>query len=101
MRTRTHLRRWGIAGKLAAASPQGVDYPNDSERVRAALAAFTRQMPNVPEQAYTFQGWRYQRAALNALTTRISQILTHELDVDTALAFVKKDVDLAIRASRH
>jgi alpha-1,4-digalacturonate transport system substrate-binding protein len=79
----------------------GVDYPNDSERVRAALAAFTRQMPNVPPQAYAFQGWRYQRAALNALTTRISQVLTNELDVDTALAFVKKDVDLAIRASRH
>ena len=77
----------------------GVDFPNDSERVRAALAAFTRQMPNVPPQAYAFQGWRYQRAALNALTTRISQILTNELDVDTALAFVKKDVDLAIQAS--
>ena len=26
-RTREHLRRWGIAGKLAAASPFGVDYP--------------------------------------------------------------------------
>ncbi len=77
----------------------GVDYPNDSERVRAALAAFTRQVPNVPKEAYTFQGWRYQRAALNALTTRISQILTNELDIDTALAFVKKDVDLAIQAS--
>jgi len=78
----------------------GVEYPNDSERVREALAAFTRQMPNVPRQAYVFQGWRYQRAALNSLTTRISQILTHELDVDTALAFVKKDVELAIEASR-
>ena len=27
VRTRTHLRRWGIAGKLAAAAPFGVDYP--------------------------------------------------------------------------
>ena len=27
-RTREHLRRWGIAGKLAAASPFGVDYPS-------------------------------------------------------------------------
>lgn len=77
----------------------GVDYPHDSERVRAALAAFTRQMPNVPAEAYRFQGWRYQRAALNSLTTRISQILTRELDVDTALAFVRRDVDLAIQAS--
>ena len=27
VRTREHLRRWGIAGQLAAASPLGVDYP--------------------------------------------------------------------------
>ena len=50
----------------------GVDYPHDSERVRAALAACARQMPNVPAEAYRFQGWRYQRAALNSLTTRAS-----------------------------
>lgn len=28
VRTRTHLRRWGIADKLAAVAPFGVDYPN-------------------------------------------------------------------------
>lgn len=29
VRTRTHLRRWGIADALAAASPFGIDYPNN------------------------------------------------------------------------
>jgi 2-polyprenyl-6-methoxyphenol hydroxylase-like FAD-dependent oxidoreductase len=29
VRTRTHLRRWGIADQLAAASPFGVDYPSN------------------------------------------------------------------------
>lgn len=29
VRTRTHLRRWGIAGKLAEQSPFGVDYPTN------------------------------------------------------------------------
>ena len=29
VRTRTHLRRWGIADQLAQASPFGIDYPND------------------------------------------------------------------------
>ncbi len=29
VRTREHLRRWGIAGKLAEASPFGVDYPSN------------------------------------------------------------------------
>lgn len=28
VRTRTHLRRWGIADRLAAVSPFGVDYPS-------------------------------------------------------------------------
>lgn len=28
VRTRTHLRRWGIADKLAAVAPFGVDYPS-------------------------------------------------------------------------
>ncbi|QUT05715.1 FAD-dependent monooxygenase [Sphingobium phenoxybenzoativorans] len=29
VRTREHMRRWGIAGKLAAMSPFGIDYPSD------------------------------------------------------------------------
>jgi 2-polyprenyl-6-methoxyphenol hydroxylase-like FAD-dependent oxidoreductase len=29
VRTREHLRRWGIAGKLAAASPLGVEHPSN------------------------------------------------------------------------
>jgi len=29
VRTRTHLRRWGIADRLAAASPFGIDYPTN------------------------------------------------------------------------
>lgn len=29
VRTREHLRRWGIADKLAAASPLGLDYPSN------------------------------------------------------------------------
>ncbi len=29
VRTRTHLRRWGIADRLAEAAPFGVDYPNN------------------------------------------------------------------------
>ncbi len=33
VRTRTHLRRWGIAGKLAGVSPFGVDYPSDVQFV--------------------------------------------------------------------
>jgi alpha-1,4-digalacturonate transport system substrate-binding protein len=79
----------------------GVAYPGASERVRDALESFRRQVPHIPKAAYDFQGWRYQRAAMNALTTRISQVLTHELDVDGAAAYIKKDVELAIQAARQ
>ncbi|APV48666.1 sugar ABC transporter substrate-binding protein [Betaproteobacteria bacterium GR16-43] len=79
----------------------GVSYPNASELVREALASYTRQVPSIPPAAYAFQGWRFQRAAMNAMTTRISQVLNNELDVDTAAAFIKKDVDLAIQAARR
>lgn len=79
----------------------GVDYPGTSERVREALASFTRQVPKIPKDAYAFQGWRFQRAAMNSMTTRISQVLSNELDVDTAAAFIKKDVLLAIQAAKR
>lgn len=77
----------------------GVSYPGASEPVREALMSFTRQVPKIPPAAYAFQGWRYQRAALNSMTTRISQVLNKELDVDTAVAFIRKDIDLAIQAA--
>jgi len=78
----------------------GVVYPGASEPVRDALKSFTRQVPKIPPGAFAFQGWRYQRAALNAMTTRISQVLNKELDVDTATAFIRKDIELAIQAAR-
>jgi 2-polyprenyl-6-methoxyphenol hydroxylase-like FAD-dependent oxidoreductase len=40
VRTREHLRRWGIAGDLAAASPLGIDYPSDVVFV-TRLAGYT------------------------------------------------------------
>ena len=79
----------------------GVEYPGATERVREALASFTRQVPKISPVAYAFQGWPYQRAAMNSMTTRISQVLTHELDVDTAAAFIRKDVELAIQAAQR
>jgi len=93
-------RRPGIpvSTKLLAT---GVDLPGASEPMRAAIASFTRQVPKIPKEAYLFQGWRFQRAALNSMTTRISQVLTNELTVDRAVAFMKKDVDLAIQAARR
>ncbi len=53
-RTRAHLRRWGIADALAAASPLGVDYPNDIHFVTSLsgfpLAVFRNAFNAAPDR---------------------------------------------------
>ena len=55
VRTRTHLRRWGIADRLAAASPLGVNYPNDVVFVTRladhGLARFSDAFNAAPERS--------------------------------------------------
>jgi alpha-1,4-digalacturonate transport system substrate-binding protein len=77
----------------------GVDYPSASERTAEALTTFSNQIPKMDAAAYRFQGWRFQRAMMNALTTRISQVLNKELTVDAALERIEQDVNLAIEAA--
>ena len=54
-RTRAHLRRWGIADTLAAASPLGIDYPNDIHFVTSLsgfpLAVFRNAFNAAPDRA--------------------------------------------------
>ena len=88
--------------EIPSASSQienGVEYPSASERTSEALATFIAQIPKMDDAAYRFQGWRYQRAMMNALTTRISQVLNNELSVDEALVRIEEDVNLAIEAA--
>ncbi len=55
VRTRTHLRRWGIANRLAELSPFGVDYPNDMIYVTSLkgykLAHFENAFNAAPERS--------------------------------------------------
>lgn len=77
----------------------GVTYPSASERTAESLATFIAQIPKMDEAAYRFQGWRFQRAMMNAMTTRISQVLNDELTVDAALERIAEDVNLAMQAA--
>lgn len=77
----------------------GVEYPTASERTAASLTTFIAQIPKMDEAAYRFQGWRFQRAMMNAITTRVSQVLNDELTIDTALQRIEEDVNLAIEAA--
>ncbi|WEF25156.1 extracellular solute-binding protein [Paracoccus sp. S3-43] len=79
---------------------KGIDYQGAPASVNEAMALFTQQIPKMAPAAHQFQGWAYQRAMMNAMTTRISQVLNNELDVDTALKRIKEDVELAISAGK-
>lgn len=79
---------------------RGLAYPGASERTQMALLTYSNQIPKMAPAAFAFQGWRFQRAMMNALTTRISQVLNNELDVDTAVERIKEDVELAIGAAK-
>lgn len=84
----------------AGAVERGITYPGASERTQEALTTFTNQIPKMADAAYNFQGWRFERAMMNAETTRISQVLNGELTVDAALERIKQDVELAIEAAK-
>ncbi len=79
----------------------GIEYPGVSEKVQSGLDTFINQIPKMAPAAYRFQGWPFQRAMMNALTTRISQVINHEMDVDTALERIDQDVRLAISAAQN
>lgn len=78
----------------------GLEYPGASARTQESLSTFIAQIPKMAPAAYRFQGWRYQRAMMNALTTRVSQVLNNELDLDAALERIEQDVNLAIDAAK-
>jgi alpha-1,4-digalacturonate transport system substrate-binding protein len=84
---------------LSSVIESGVDYVDASDRSKAGLASFTAQIPKIAPAGYRFQGWRFQRAMMNAMTTRIGQVLNDELTVDDALERIKADVNHAIDAA--
>ena len=79
----------------------GIEYPGVSDKVQNALTTFIGQIPKMAPAAYRFQGWPFQRAMMNSMTTRISQVLNNEMDIDTALERIDQDVRLAISAAQN
>lgn len=117
VRTRTHLRRWGIAGRLAEEAPFGVDYPNNMVFVtRLAgpeLARFANAFNASPERSdlypehgqwvpqYTLEKVLLEKArALPAITLRFdTTFVTAGQDEDGVTATLRADgAELAVRA---
>ena len=98
VRTRTHLRRWGIAHKLAEASPKGVDYPNDVIFVtrlaehrladfRNAFNGYPDRSPLYPEHAQ----WVPQYVLERVLREHVATLNTVELHFDREFVAAEQD----------
>lgn len=97
-RTRAHLRRWGIADKLAEASPLGIDYPNDVHFVTSlsgySLAVFRNafdakpvHMEDFPEHAQWVPQYTLERVMLEHAQTLSS------VEIQFGTTFVTADQD--------
>ena len=78
----------------------GVDYVNLTPAQSEALAVFNGSIPNIAPAAYRFQGYAFELPYMNAIATRISQVINGELTLDDALVKIKDDVNLAINSAK-
>lgn len=100
VRTRTHLRRWGLAEKLAQASPQGVDYPNDVvfttrlggyelARFRNAFNGYPNRSELYPEHAQ----WIPQYVLERVMREHVAVLPSVDLVFDREFVAVEQDAD--------
>jgi alpha-1,4-digalacturonate transport system substrate-binding protein len=79
---------------------KGIDYANASETEKAALSTFASALPDFSPVAFQFQGYKNNRAIMNATVTRITQAIVGESTLDEALARIDADVEEAIKAAQ-
>ena len=103
VRTRTHLRRWGIADNLAAASPLGIDYPAHVRFVTSLsgypLALFTNQSNMSPERSpyYPEHGqWVPQYVLEAVMLERARALPTVEIRFDTTFVTATQEDETVV-----
>ena len=98
VRTRTHLRRWGIADKLAARAPFGIDYPNtmvfvtrlagpELARFADAFNASPTRSPLYPEHAQ----WVPQYELEQVMLDRARSLATVDVRFETSFISAVQD----------
>lgn len=107
VRTRTHLRRWGIADRLAAEAPFGVDYPNNMvfvtrlaghelARFANAFNASPERDPRYPEHAQ----WVPQYKLEKVLLEKVRELPGVDVRFDTAFVTATQDEE-SVQATLH
>ncbi len=78
----------------------GVEYENATDAEKAALATFSKSLLGFAPEAFAFQGYKNNRAIMNATVARVTQAIVGESTVDEALARVDEDVAEAVAAAQ-
>ena len=78
----------------------GIAYENATEPEKAALAVFSTALTKFSPVAFQFQGYKNNRAIMNATVTRITQAIVGESTLDEALARIDTDVKEALAAAK-
>lgn len=78
----------------------GVKYENASEAEKAALTAFSKALPGFSPVAFQFQGYKHNRAIMNATVARLTQAIVGESSLDEALSRIDADVEEALTSAQ-
>ncbi len=83
-----------------ALQKEGVDYTNASAPQKAALKQFATNLLDFSPIAFQFQGYKNNRAIMNATVTRVTQAIVGESSLDEALNRINSDVKEAVAAGK-
>jgi len=79
---------------------KGVDYPDASAGASAALNAWGAQVAKVSPVAFTYQGYKNNRAMFNITVQRVTQAIVGELSVEDAMERAKDDLVAALKETQ-
>lgn len=79
---------------------EDIDYQGVSPQGKAALQAWSKQVPTISPVAYKYQGYSLNRAMFNATVQRITQAIVGELTMDEAMKRLTADVKEATAAAK-
>jgi alpha-1,4-digalacturonate transport system substrate-binding protein len=79
---------------------KGIDYVNATDDEKAALKVFATSLAKFSPVAFQFQGYKNNRAIMNAAVTRITQAIVGESTLDEALDRINSDVKEAVAAAK-
>jgi alpha-1,4-digalacturonate transport system substrate-binding protein len=84
----------------AGLAKKGIDYAFAEPAAKAALNVFGAGVSKLAPVAYTFQGYKYNRAIMLPTVTRVTQAIVGEMSVDEAVSKIDADMQDALKQAQ-